>query len=659
MNEVLSLKKMAEAAGVPVEKVCEVLESWGITILSVHMPASNEDLKKKYMDAIEVAKRGRRIVLPKSYGDTTKEDHGKSSSSSTNHKPIQISYKYSDLLSRKFIIFTEAALRSPGILRIMEDVVRFKTNNKTDSKLVMVRGVLDRIEANDGEEEYNDIIEAAETLEDYNIVVMLDGDAANESDILKRFIDKCVLSDTILVIGANPSLVRVIKIRNGRNRNNAGYQPIVMRDLNNSGSLSSKKPAFPSARDKACTPLTSTPKQLKGAVPITGGFVFRKKDYMEPVRLEKVINDGGAEGIIYQIDEGRKCAKIFKATNFSELKQRKIELMCEKYGELYQSNRAIMDRIAWPEEVLYIAYADRTYEPIGYVMKLIKNTVPFSYFNYRTFSTLIPGVKKSHQVTMAVSFAELIQFVHENNIILCDINRGNILFDQNQQAYLVDLDSAQIADRTYYYPSNVGVPEFLSPEHINDEEFLYRKERRKKADDIWIMQMLLFHMLTPDGDPYATTEQVSEDKDKISGGLYPYQAGENEARKVIGGVGGPWHIIVGHFPKSVKFAFWNAFHHDGKNFKEQDRKDAGFWLGILLRYQEHLPQREKEDAESGLYEPKNPRKYTTNKTGRSVSGAKRRQKDNISVGSLKSLIEQVNKLKGNHTGTISWKDSAK
>ena len=47
MNEVLSLKKMAEAAGVPVEKVCEVLESWGITILSVHMPASNEDLKKK------------------------------------------------------------------------------------------------------------------------------------------------------------------------------------------------------------------------------------------------------------------------------------------------------------------------------------------------------------------------------------------------------------------------------------------------------------------------------------------------------------------------------------------------------------------------------------------------------------------------------------
>lgn len=104
-------------------------------------------------------------------------------------------------------------------------------------------------------------------------------------------------------------------------------------------------------------------------------------------------------------------------------------------------------------------------EPVGYLMNFFEGTVPFSHFVYNTFDKLIPGCDKTHQVKMAVNFSALIDFLHHHNVILCDINQGNVLIDPKEiQVYLVDLDSAQFADENYCYPSNVATPEFLSPE---------------------------------------------------------------------------------------------------------------------------------------------------------------------------------------------------
>lgn len=160
-------------------------------------------------------------------------------------------------------------------------------------------------------------------------------------------------------------------------------------------------------------------------------------------------------------------------------------------------------------------------ESVGYIMSSFNGTILFSNFGSKNFDPLIVGCDKTRQVTMAVNSSALIDFLHHNNVILCDINRGNVLIDPKEiQAYWVDLDSAQIADQNYCYPSNVVLPEFLSPEHVYDEDFTFR---RTKADDIWIVQMLLFCMLTPNAEPMLSSEDVEDDRDLSHLGLYPYQ----------------------------------------------------------------------------------------------------------------------------------------
>ena len=163
---------------------------------------------------------------------------------------------------------------------------------------------------------------------------------------------------------------------------------------------------------------------------------------------------------------------------------------------------------------------------------------------------------------------------------------------------MVDLDSAQIADDKWYYPSNVGIPEFRSPEHIYDDDFSFR---RKKADDVWIMQMLIFHMLTPDGDPYAGSRDFDDERDIIAKGYYPYQAGNIGAEDQI--KGSIWHMIVSHFPKFLKELFWNSFHGNGKYFHEETRRSSLDWLRTIVRYQEALPGIVKVNPESGKYLP--------------------------------------------------------
>lgn len=204
-------------------------------------------------------------------------------------------------------------------------------------------------------------------------------------------------------------------------------------------------------------------------------------------------------------------------------------------------------------------------------------------------------------------------------------------------AYLVDLDSAQIADQNYFYPSNVGIPEFLSPEHIYDKTFSFK---RKKADDVWILQMLLFHMLTPDGDPYATSKDFDDEREIIAKGYYPYQAKNNAAEPPI--KGSVWHMIVGHFPLFVKEMFWNSFHGKGAFFHEADRKSSWDWLNTMVRYQECLPDMVKSDAESGKYMPTAYRKHIQSQ-----------DKVNIIGGSLDDLLK---KFSSSGSRNINWND---
>ena len=150
--------------------------------------------------------------------------------------------------------------------------------------------------------------------------------------------------------------------------------------------------------------------------------------------------------------------------------------------------------------------------------------------------------------------------------------------------------------------------------------------------------MLIFHMLTPDGDPYATTRDYDDEREITAKGYYPYQARSNAAEEDVRG--SRWHMIVSHFPPFVKEMFWNSFHGNGAFFHENDRKSSLVWLSTMVRYQECLPEMIKTDPESGKYMPTAYRKRVQTQGKVDITG-----------GSLEELLKRFS---SSGSGNIDW-----
>lgn len=651
-----TVRSLANLYGVTVDQAIQALEENNIIILSEDMPITNPQKLARFSQIISSVKSGVRVTPVRSssnstHTNTTQNSQNNNSTAPRNtpqqtrtHRPVtpppgngDAEERQKQYLSRDYVIFTHMALRKFQTANILRQVIELKASRKTKTKIVVCSEAVDYVaKAAKDDDRLQTMADSLDVLKRYNMLTILPGRISEENHSISSFIKERNLSDSILIVGVNRSLSTFVYFRNKNNQCDRTYVKIFERDVTGKGFLANplkQMVAFEDPADKPPAPFSDAPVKLTSPIPTSGQYVYYKqKGTMTPLLLENEVG-GGGEAYIYKVYSGTKCAKIFKAESNSELKMKKIALMCSKCNLLKGIDTPIMERIAWPEKMLFNEHE----EPIGYIMNLFEGTVPFSKYSYATFEKYIPNVNKSHQVTMAVNFAELIDFMHHNNIILCDINRGNVLFSDNQMAYIVDLDSAQIADSEYFYPSNVGIPEFLSPEHIYDKTFSFK---RTKADDIWIMQMLLFKMLTPNGDPFAAAQQVNDEREYVAKGLYPYQAGNKAAEEDIRG--SVWHIIISHFPRFVKELFWNSFNGNGSYFHEKDRKPAIVWLNTMVRYQECLPEIVKSDPESGKFKPSEYRKHVQSQGTVDITG-----------GSLEDLLKRFS---SSGKGNIDWKN---
>lgn len=580
--EMKKLRDLVKEYGVPLSDAEDALRDEGFVAVHADIDVYGNTLERYRNVLKNLEKKSKHRI-----SDKTAEHQ----SSLPSGKPFQTK----DYLARDYIIFTKSALRKKGFEQIINDFLQKKIRWKSGSKIVVLNECINIIKNKNVASNYEILVKLIEN----KFIILLSGSIFDEDKIISEFINKEYRNSSIIVFGQNESLSLRIRNINEKIMNNSGNVrlPIILeREFDSEGNIMSPKinAVFFETKNKPKASLSSKASEYNAEIPELNGFVFRKdKSRLKVIRL---LNKSGAEGAIYDVGIPNKCAKILNNKSCSEMKTRKISLMCSKLQDLYNSNPFIMDRIAWPEEIIF----DRHGKIIGYIMKYFQNTTPFSYYNNESYPKIVPGLKKIDQVKMAKSFAEIISFMHSHNVILCDINSGNLLFDKNRQAYLVDLDSAQIADKDFIYPSNVGKPEFLSPEHISDKNkfsFIH-----KKADDVWILQTLIFSILTPAGLPYLTTKADS-DEQAVKNGYYPFQAGKNHAEEVAGEKGGRWHIIVGHFPFFLKCDFWDSFHFEGRYFKETNRMSASDWLNDMLRYETDLPNMIKKDPESGEYIP--------------------------------------------------------
>jgi len=300
-------------------------------------------------------------------------------------------------------------------------------------------------------------------------------------------------------------------------------------------------------------PLTKSPRLISiKALPNIDDTVHGAK--FGRITLVNLIGEGG-EGRIYETSLKDSVCKIYNKEKLTDLKQQKIELML--------SLPLRVRGLCWPTDIV----KDQHGNFVGYLMPVAKG-VPMQkgMFVKPLLFKYFPNWSRISLANLALAILQIIKYLHENNVLLGDINPLNILIESENSVYFVDTDSYQIEA----YPCPVGMVNFTPPElqGVNFEKIL-----RKSEHEYFAIATLLFMTILPGKPPYSH-QGGGNPSENIKSQHFPYPLGEKSTKKAPDG---PWRFIWSNLPYKVKEAFYRCF-------AENTRYDTSFWIDLLKAY---------------------------------------------------------------------------
>lgn len=295
---------------------------------------------------------------------------------------------------------------------------------------------------------------------------------------------------------------------------------------------------------------------------------------MRELRLEKVIGNGG-EGAIYLTSTG-EVAKIYYSRECTMFRGEKIRRML--------NHRLVYPGICFPKGLI----CNRQGTFFGYLMDKaegapLSGTVLNPVAMRRTF----PDWTKDDVVTLCLEILRKIRYLHENNIIMGDINPGNILVKDPKTVYFVDTDSYQIED----LPCPVGTTDFTAPERLKAGKVDYSRFLRTMDDDNFAIAVLLFMLMMNGVHPYTSVGERTREENMLRQS-FPYSTKSNGYRFVPRG---KWRYFWSNLPYRLKDAFVNTFQANGSCSQPGRRYSVDEWLRIFNEYLRKLQQGKMDD----------------------------------------------------------------
>lgn len=286
-----------------------------------------------------------------------------------------------------------------------------------------------------------------------------------------------------------------------------------------------------------------------------------KTEQFAELELGELIASGG-EGAVYETNT-KFVAKIYKEDKVTTRRKEKVMLMTKKELEY--------PGISFPVIPLFNSHS----EFVGYLMKKavgeeLRTSI---FFPGSAFKKKHPDWKREDLVQLCITILKKIDYLHSRNIIIGDINPGNILVKSPTEVFFVDTDSYQIED----FPCPVGQCNYTAPE-IQGKE--YNSFLRTMGNENFAIATLLFQILLPGKLPYAHAGGGKQSENILEMN-FPYRLGENGNKNEPGG---PWRFMWSHLTYAVKEDFYNTFQKGGTHTAEDQRLSAADWIKTLSRY---------------------------------------------------------------------------
>jgi serine/threonine protein kinase len=273
------------------------------------------------------------------------------------------------------------------------------------------------------------------------------------------------------------------------------------------------------------------------------------------LRVGEKISEGG-EGIIFRLSDPSLVCKVYHEKCRTRLRKQKIELML--------SRPVRRPGLCWPEDLAL----NSSGEFVGYLMpKAEGRQMQTAMFIRPVLEKSFPAWQRKDLVKLCIAFLEHVEFLHQLNIVIGDINPLNLLLTADStRLWVVDTDSFQIEG----FPCPVGTVNFTPP-NLQGKE--YAKFLRTKEDELFAVATMLFMILHPGKPPYSQ-QGGGTPTDNIKMG-FPYGIRNKSLSR--NAPEGPWMRVWRNLAPRVAESFYQTF-------QLNQRVAVSVWLSRMREY---------------------------------------------------------------------------
>lgn len=269
----------------------------------------------------------------------------------------------------------------------------------------------------------------------------------------------------------------------------------------------------------------------------------------------------GGEGEIFEIvGDDKVLAKVYHERLHPQ-KEEKLRQMVAMWSQ------EIERYIAWPIDFCF----DPATGKQAIIIRRLTNCVPLhQIISPIDRKKLFPEKSYSFLIHIARNLAIALHKIHEQGLVVGDINEGNILVNSQGLVYFIDCDSFQLKREGKFYPCEVGVPRYTPPEILNAGSF--KTALRRFNTDNFSLAVLIFQILFLGKHPFAgapvgDTNGIDDEETAIKERQFAYSLRNND-KKICPPKGS---LPITTLPKKIIAYFHDAF--EG----EETRPSAADW----------------------------------------------------------------------------------
>ena len=330
----------------------------------------------------------------------------------------------------------------------------------------------------------------------------------------------------------------------------------------------------------------------------------------------------GGEGTVYTIANDRQSVmKLYHGQNGGQMtpnernqKRAKIEAMLNSGIEPYlpvlnhgkPTGRKILS-VAWPTDL--VVDSSGTFH--GFVMPRVEgrqSLVVACSEEDRSKLLFMNGYTWRQSVSTACNLAIMVNYLHQQDIVIGDMNANNIMVQSESLVTLIDADSFTVKDRTgKVFKCMVGLPETEPPEiqgrdmSKDRNQFTVYSDRFALSIHIWNLLCNNFHPFNvprPITGNNSTSGGANIQVDNIVKGYCPYMSGNRQ--DLPRGAPNPKML-----PNDIMNLFRRVFLYNeitaSRPETRYNRPSAAEWIEALQKLLYHTPLSWCHEDNSHIY----------------------------------------------------------